>query len=123
MSELIEPSLTRLIPSIISVRKLSKNFLSIQRFIYTRLRYKLGGFNTLRRDFAAILTVVFILLLSYTTLGSSEEGDDSLEMNVPQFSAEIDDQGNDALSRSGNEQLTNRRKVLARDADLESVTE
>ncbi len=77
----------------------------------------------MRRDFAAILTVIFILLLSYSTLGSSEERDYSLETRVPQFSAEIDDQGNDALSRSGNEQLTNRRKVLARDADLESVTE
>ncbi|HPE62958.1 MAG TPA: arylsulfatase, partial [Methanothrix sp.] len=52
-----------------------------------------------------------------------EEGEDSFETNMPLLSDEIDDQGDDALSRSGNEQLTNRRKVLARNADLESVAE
>lgn len=42
---------------------------------------------------------------------------------MPLLSAEIGDQADGALSRSSNEQLTNRRKVLARDADLESVAE
>ena len=69
------------------------------------------------------MTVFIILFLSGTTFAASEEEYEGFETKTPLLSAESDDQADGALSRSGIDQLTNRRKVLGRDADLESVAE
>ena len=69
------------------------------------------------------IAVIVILLFLVTTNTASEKGNSALEMNVPLLSSEIKDEAGDALNRSGIDQLTNRRKVLAKDADLESVVD
>jgi arylsulfatase A-like enzyme len=77
----------------------------------------------LRRDTISGLTVIIIVFFLLGTANTaSEKEEDVLESDSTLFAAEIKDGfSNEVLSRSGIEQLTNRRKVLAKDADLESV--
>lgn len=77
----------------------------------------------LRRDLISILTFVIILFLLGTTNAASEDGDDRQETIEPLSSVEARAEANDAPSRYGIDQLTNRRKVLAKDADLGSVAD